>query len=184
MHGLKILLIFLLLSNISIAQIREYEGIVFDIFNNKIEGATITNLRTNQSTISDCNGRFNIRSNSRDSISIQKENYLYHMVRISGKRKIEILLNYDIYNVISTIEESEKAKKIKYPDYISSRSQPLFLIDGAPYISPGPIDLRKSLIKNVKTFKGSKATDMFGEYAASGVIFITTICGYDFDDGQ
>jgi hypothetical protein len=184
MSKLKIFLIFLLLTNISIGQIKERKGIVFDIFNNRIDGAIITNLRTNQSTISDCDGRFMIKSNRGDSISIKKENYLFHLERISRNRKMKILLNFDILNIKSKIAESEKAKLIDYPSYISCRCQPLLLIDGEPYLRIGPIYLGESSVKNTKILKGTKATDMFGEYASSGAIILATICGYDFDFGQ
>jgi len=166
----KLFLVLIFLSNIAVSQVKDYKGIVFDLFDNRLGDVVVTNLRTQKTVTTDCEGRFIIRANKGDSISITKENYLFHLQKISGNKKMRILLNYDAMLI---------KKKI-----LAGKSPPrhaLYIIDGEPYIrgdSTNSKELGKSKSPNFKVLKGLSSQKMFPEYEGIALVLIFSDCEF------
>ena len=158
----KLFLVLILLSNIAVCQVKDYKGIVFDIFDNKLGDVAVTNLRTKETVTTDCKGRFLIRSNKGDSIAFMKENYLFHLQKISGNKKMRILLNFDILQIKKKVFETQRYNR-----------NIIFIVDGE--VNHKYKDKRISPFEKT-VIRGRRMDRLFGEEMSHAVIFIATNC--------
>lgn len=56
---------------------------------------------------------------------------------------------------------------------LTGSNEPLYVIDGVPYIGGEPVDINPEDIENMTVLKGEEATALYGLQAANGVIVIT-----------
>ena len=172
-------LLFIFSSALVISQVKNYTGAIVDIFDNPLYGVQITNERSQETIISNCEGRFSIRSNRGDLLTFSKENYLYHQKQIKSGKKMMILLNFDTQLIMQKIDERDVTLHDFETPIDEVLCQPLFLVDGEPSNRYSPlIPLEEGDVYNIRVIKGRIVYDMFGDYSRNGVIFIQTTCKY------
>jgi len=179
---IKFLILSLFTSTVALGQVKNYAGNIVDIFDNPMFEVLITNDRTQETVVSSCKGKFTIRANKGDYLTFTKENYLLHRQPIKNGKKMAVLLNFDTQLIQSKI----------YNDYVSLHDydaplddvfcQTLFIVNGNPF-NPNNgtsrfLDLDPKHISKVNVLKGQIATEMFGNAARNGVVFIQTKCTY------
>jgi len=179
---IKLLILFLFTSTTVLGQVKNYAGTIVDIFDNAMREVLITNDRTQETVLSSCKGKFSIKANKGDRLTFTKENYLLHNQVIKNGRKMAVLLNFDTQLIRSKI----------YNDYVSLHDyeapldevfcQTLFIIDGNPFNPNNDtgrfLNLEPEAVAKVDVLKGKIASDMFGNAARNGVVFIHTSCIY------
>jgi hypothetical protein len=179
---IKLIIVILFTSTTALGQVKNYGGSIVDIFDNALREVLVTNERTLETVISSCKGKFSIKANKGDQLTFTKENYLLHRQLIKSGRKMAILLNFDsqliqskIYLDVATLHDYETPMDDAF-------CQPLFVIDGEPFNSDNRtgrfLNLQPEEVSKVNVLRGRSATEMLGNAAGNGVIFIHTKCNY------
>ena len=158
-------------------QARSISGIVKNDMGEFLSEVTIIVNGKEESSISDCKGKFKIQAEKGDSLIFSKEGYKIRNIKIKRHTRHRITLTFDYAKFRDNLEKDTSFNKSFYPD----TGQPLFIIDGrhagGEYYWPVEKEVSKDDILSSKIIKGEKRL-LFGRFAVNGVVWIRTKCGY------
>ncbi|MDW3646049.1 MAG: carboxypeptidase-like regulatory domain-containing protein [Bacteroidia bacterium] len=155
-------------------------GIVYNDLGEKLHEVSISLNGNETSTITDCNGKFQIRAEKGDTLIVSKDGYLIEKrkVKVLGRNKIRLCFDYTGF----------KEKMEGYSSIFLPGSQPLFILDGSPPQSSYYLAVAENAQEEdflpVIVLKGKAATDLFGECARNGAIWLRTKCGLFNQKGE
>ena len=167
-------LILFISSSLSLAAPKRISGIVMDDLGITVSRVAILDSEENTLTTSNCRGKFKVKANIGDTLTIDKEGYLRQDWIISEGHKIKITLPIDYSVFVNELRNHPKTNSIYYDS-----GQPLYLIDNKIWLSDMEIlkpHIDPKEIKSIKVLKGTEAFKRFQNYSTNGVILIYTIC--------
>lgn len=129
-----------------------------------------------ESTITDCNGIFQIEANLGDTMVISKEGYNTEIGVLKTHFNNLIVLRFNYTKFRKEIENDPKLDGLCN----QANGQPLFILDGksseSPYFKSNIDVLTEDDLLPMIVLKGLKATNRFGHCARNGAIWMTTNC--------